>query len=104
MQDSWEERIWKEQVCALATFNLEKARGIVHTSKYEEHMRRIQLYYDSKWEDELGRTSQTTHEAAISLKKAIGYDVFISWVMRKTRNIMETLTDFANRWRASCRK
>jgi hypothetical protein len=42
------EDIWESKFSALAMFNAEKARGIMHTREYIERMRVMQDEYDKK--------------------------------------------------------
>ena len=50
---------WEERFNALAVFNAEKMRGIMHTKLYIEKMRVLQQEYDLKlraWNEECGMT------------------------------------------------
>lgn len=51
------EGFWEERFSALAVFNAERARGIMHTAEYAEKMRAMQQEFDVKlraWNEERG--------------------------------------------------
>ena len=42
------ETVWELRFNALATYNAEVARGIIHTCSYEGQMHKLQVAYDDK--------------------------------------------------------